>query len=578
MIIESNILMSFLQKCDTIFMGDYMEEKLAILLEKINLDSETKELFFNSKLSHITKKKDNSKCLFEIEIDKPINYGNFLKVLNALTDTFSTFDQIALNFILKKYTSKELEEQTKLVMQSILNEKQMLTNYLENPLKTDEHLICLTVGNIIEEKQATNLMNEVITILHLLGFKCNYEIKVERSLNEKISEEIKADLTRKVNISEKEEKPVVEEVKRPNFRKRIFKVDDERVVMGNVIENSAVTILKTVPVDINEMGALEKLKNLEEAIVEAKVFGIEVIESRKKPGFRIATLKITDNTDSIYAKAFIDGDENFASFAKNVKEGKWYKFRGSIKYDEYAKEITFSLTDINFFDKKEDKRVDTAPIKRVELHAHTMMSQMDGVTKFDLDKHTSELVSNAIKFGYRGVAITDHGGCQAFPICYEIIKNYNKGKPKEEHFKGIYGTELTLVDDSADITFRAKDDDLRNTTYVVFDTETTGFNAGGKDQMIEIGAVKIANGEIIDRFDEFINPGRPLPQKIVDLTCITDDDLAGADTEENVTKRFLEWANGLPMVAHNAKFDMSFVDMACKKYGLPEFSNTVIDT
>ena len=161
---------------------------------------------------------------------------------------------------------------------------------------------------------------------------------------------------------------------------------------------------------------------------------------------------------------------------------------------------------------------------------------------------------------------------------YEIIKNYNKGKPKEEHFKGIYGTELTLVDDSADITFRAKDDDLRSTTYVVFDTETTGFNAGGKDQMIEIGAVKIASGEIIDRFDEFINPGRPLPQKIVDLTCITDDDLAGADNEANVTKRFLEWAEGLPMVAHNAKFDMSFVDMACKKYGLPEFSNTVIDT
>ena len=590
-------------------MGDYMEEKLAILLEKINLDSETKELFFNSKLSHITKKKDNKKCLFEIEIDKPINYENFLKVLNALTDTFSTFDQIALNFILKEYTSEELEEQAKLVMQSILKEKQMFTNYLENPLKTDEHLICLTVGNIIEEKQATNLMNEVIEILHLLGFECNYEIKVERSLNEKISEEIQADLTKKVNISEKEEKPVVEEPKRPNFRKRIFKVDDERVVMGNVIENSAVTILKTVPVDINEMGALEKLKGLEEAIVEAKVFGIEVIESRKKPGFRIATLKITDNTDSIYAKAFIDGDENFASFAKNVKEGNWYKFRGTIKYDEYAKEITFSLTDINFFDKKEDKRVDTAPIKRVELHAHTMMSQMDGVAD------EVALVKAATKLGHLGIAITDHDGCQAFPHVYGEIVKYNKGlkapykemiselenklkdateeekealnKEIAEHkdqmkklplFKGMYGVELELSKDNVDIVVNPDDSDIFTNTYVVFDTETTGFNPGLHDSMIEIGAVKLKDGNVIERFDELINPGHHIDEQITNLTGISDELVSNCDNEKNVTIRFKEWIGNLPLVAHNAKFDKDMLEMAYYKYDLGELKNPVIDT
>ena len=208
-----------------------------------------------------------------------------------------------------------------------------------------------------------------------------------------------------------------------------------------------------------------------------------------------------------------------------------------------------------------------------------MMSQMDSVVKFDLDKHTCELISNAIKAGYRGVAITDHNGCQAFPICYEIIKNYNKTVEDEsKKFKGIYGTELTLVDDELRIVVRPTDEDLKTSTYVVFDTETTGFNAAGGDQMIEIGAVKIQDGEIIDRFDEFINPGRKLPQKIVDLTCITDEMLAEADMEESVTKRFLEWAGANPMVAHNAKFDISFIEMAMKKYNLGIFNSTVIDT
>ena len=244
-----------------------------------------------------------------------------------------------------------------------------------------------------------------------------------------------------------------------------------------------------------------------------------------------------------------------------------------------------------------------------------MMSQMDGLTKINLKDKTCELVSRCIDMGYRGVAITDHNGCQAFPISYGIIKKHNKGvieklnKKKEELleslsnceksekkeletklkelekelknppiFKDLYGTELTLVDDYVDIVIRPNNQDLMETEFVVFDTETTGFNAAGSDQMIEIGAVKIKNGEIIDRFDELINPGRPIPSKITELTHITDEMVKDCDNEENVTKRFLEWIDDLPMVAHNAKFDISFIEMAMKKYKLGEFKNTVIDT
>ena len=312
------------------------------------------------------------------------------------------------------------------------------------------------------------------------------------SFNDEFSKYLK-----NLGLSEVELVPIINDEKRKEIKEEIEnsktdiivnKEPEFKIIMGEEIKSKKITEIKDIIGEENNV------------TVEAYIFGIEEFVSNKS-NFKILTLKISDKTDSILAKIFTREDDEFNKYKAGLKEGKWYAFRGYVKNDTFAKDLVFNVRDIEEIPSKDDEFVDDAEVKRVELHAHTMMSQMDGVTKFDLDKHTSELVSNAIKFGYKGVAITDHGGCQAFPICYEIIKNYNKGKPKEEHFKGIYGTELTLVDDSADITFRAKDDDLRSTTYVVFDTETTGFNAGGKDQMIEIGAVKIGNGTYLRELD-----------------------------------------------------------------------------
>ena len=190
-----------------------------------------------------------------------------------------------------------------------------------------------------------------------------------------------------------------------------------------------------------------------------------------------------------------------------------------------------------------------------------------------------DLLKQAIKWGHKAIGITDHNGCQAFPHIFNFVTSHNKKLGEDETpFKAIYGTELTLIDDSVNIVIRPNDKNMLDQTYVVFDFETTGFNAGGADSIIEIGAVKIHNGEIIDKYDELINPGRKLPQKIIDVTNITDEMLEGKDNEENAVKRFVEWFGDLPMVAHNAKFDVSFLEMAYKKYGLGEFTNPVIDT
>ena len=218
----------------------------------------------------------------------------------------------------------------------------------------------------------------------------------------------------KINPIKKEENPkkkfISKDYKRPPL---IQEPDNENVIIGHEIDTPAVR-LDTV------------IDHLNNVTIEGYIFAdIETIET--KTGLRIMTLKITDETDSIYGKIFINDEEEFVTISKKLKKNTWYKFRGQTKDDTYSNELTFMPKDICKSNRKTEELIDDAPIKRVELHAHTMMSQMDGVTKLDLGKHTCELVEKTIKMGYKGVAITDHSGCQAFPISFGIIKNHNKG-------------------------------------------------------------------------------------------------------------------------------------------------------
>ena len=307
-------------------------------------------------------------------------------------------------------------------------------------------------------------------------------------------------------------------------------------------------------------------------VVEAKVFGTDYFES-SKTDFKIITLKITDFSDSIYCKVFVRDDEEYKRLCKELKSGNWYKIRGYTKNDQFAKELVLNARDIIKIEKTEETIKDIAEEKRVELHCHTKMSQMDGV----IDE--TDVVKQAMKFGMKAVAITDHNGVQGFPHVFSMVTDYNKHlKEGEEPFKAIYGCELLMIDDNVDIVTRPNDKVMLDQTYVVFDFETTGFNAGGSDSIIEIGAVKIKDGMIIEKYDELINPGKPLPQKIIDVTNITDAMLEGKDNEENAVRRFIEWFGDCPMVAHNAKFDVSFLEMAYRKYNFGTFTNPVIDT
>ena len=544
-----------------------MDTKLESILKKINYKNDYFVEFIDAKVDRVNA---NSSKL-DIVIHNKTNLTT--EAYNELEKSFKDFfniEEIYLYIIVDEIDNDKLLNEYKNIIGLLKKEKSLLEIF-EDSLAFEEEKYLIKAAHEFEKATIEKYIPRITEYLEIRGFDIDIDVVLSLEERENIKNTINNDLEIKIPTTKviKQEEKAPTKTNFTNFGKPKYekKEVNEDTIKGRVIKDDAVSI-KTI------------VGEEESVTIEGEVFGTEEFEPSSK-AFKILTIKLTDYTDSIYCKIFSRDEEEFASLKKNCKVGAWLKIRGSTKLDKYAgNEIVLNIRDINKIPPKRTKKiVDDAPVKRVELHAHTMMSQMDGVTKLDLGKHTCELVSNAIDMGYRGVAITDHNGCQAFPISYQLIRAHNKKiENVKDHFKGLYGTELTLVDDTVYVVVRPNDLPLEGTTYVVFDTETTGFNAAGGDQMIEIGAVKLKDGEIIDRFDELINPGYHIPDHISKLTCITDDMVKDSDTEEEVTKRFLSWVGACPLVAHNAKFDISFVSMAMKKYNLGEFNYTVLDT
>ena len=297
-----------------------------------------------------------------------------------------------------------------------------------------------------------------------------------------------------------------------------------------------------------------------EVVIRGKVIRAEKRELRS--GNKLMIFDITDFTDSITVKMFLrEGQEEDATAA--IKEGNFIKIKGITTIDKFDGELTIgSIVGIKKSEDFTSKRVDNAPVKRVELHCHTKMSDMDGVSE------VKDLVKRAKKWGMPALAVTDHGCVQAFP-------DANHALDKGDTFKVLYGVEGYLVDDMKEMVVNSRNQSLDG-EYVVFDIETTGFSPT-KNKIIEIGAVKVRNGEIIDRMDEFVNPEVPIPFDIERLTGINDAMVMGADTVDKVLPRFLEFVGDAALVAHNASFDVSFISHNAGLLGLP-FDPTVLDT
>lgn len=296
-------------------------------------------------------------------------------------------------------------------------------------------------------------------------------------------------------------------------------------------------------------------------VVWGDVFDIEkkVTKSGDK---NIFTIDITDYTGSTTAKVF--NSIKKSAVIDNIKKGDTIVVQGDVEYDKYAGELVVNARSIGTAQKV--KVVDNAEKKRVELHMHTNMSQMDAVTS------AGDLVNRAYQWGHKAVAITDHGVAQAFPDAMKAADKINKD---EEKIKIIYGVEAYFMDDLVE-SVKGDADTGFDGTFICFDIETTGLSAA-RDKITEIGAVKVENGVITDTFSTFANPEMPIPQKITQLTGITDEMVKDAPSQSEAVGAFLEFAGDNVLVAHNAPFDTSFIAKACEDMGR-EYNYTSIDT
>ena len=400
-------------------------------------------------------------------------------------------------------------------------------------------------------------------IKSFFGINSLVEVKYDESLanknynDEKLNEnkEIAKKVIETMKAQAAQEKPVKKESSdnkhksnggnKGGYEKKSYKDEpkNENTILGRNIQGD------TIDISSIDMGSGI-------VTISGDVFKTDIFET--KTGRIILTFFITDYTSSIAVKCFLR-DKDKEHVLENVKKGLYCKVRGEATMDPYAKEVVIMARDINKLTKIE--RMDTAEEKRVELHMHTTMSSMDAVTA------ASKIVERAAKFGHKAVAITDHGVVQAFPDAQIAAKKNN--------IKVIYGVEGYLADNGTPIVINGHEESFDD-EYVVFDIETTGFSSKN-DKIIEIGAVKLKDGEIVDSFSTFVDPKVNIPYKITELTSITQNMVNGQPTIDEVLPKFMEFVGDSVLVAHNAAFDVGFIKKNLMDMG-KTLKNPVMDT
>ncbi len=422
------------------------------------------------------------------------------------------------------------------------------------------------IDKIFNERCGLNVTLQIKYFEKAKSGKCEDDIKITRQVAEIVS--------RIENVKENEESTIPnpsseklpEKKVRGSFKRQPAKPNHPDVIYGKDFEEEVIAIEQIT----GEMG---------EVAIRGKVIGFDTREIRNEK--TIIIFQITDFTDTITVKMFTENDK-LEDLTAGIKKGAFLKIKALSLIDKFDNELTLgSVRGIRKIPDFTTSRQDFSVEKRVELHCHTKMSDMDGVSD------ASSIVRRAYEWGHPAIAITDHGVVQAFPEAFYAWRDLwkaEKGRQKEagmkepdrqDFFKIIYGVEAYIVDDLKDIAANDLGQGL-DETFVVFDLETTGFSPV-KNNIIEIGAVKISGGTIIDRFSSFVNPKEPIPYKIEKLTGISDGQVIDAPEIAQVLPEFLEFAGDAVLVAHNAGFDMSFILEKGRNLGI-EKEYTYVDT
>ena len=489
-----------------------------------------------------------------------------------IVERYQLSEQYTPENLLREYRDsilEELKEQSAVEYNMFLNAKYTFEN---------ENILCLTLEDTIVARGKQDAIVELL--VEIFNERCNVPVEIRvlyeevkeskhKKYNEiRLQQEIQAivegnESRRKEHIEEvkekkseeKKEKTVKPKEEKKPFQKKEFyspikRSDDPNVIYGRNFEDDTIELSQVV----GEMG---------EITIRGKVIQFDTREIRNEK--TIIMFAVTDFTDTIMVKMFAR-NEQLPELLGEIYKGAFLKIKGVTTIDKFDGELTIgSVTGIKKIPDFTTTRKDTSPVKRVELHCHTKMSDMDGVSE------VKSIVKRAHDWGHKAIAITDHGVVQSFPDANHYIETLDKDDP----FKVIYGVEGYLVDDLTDIAVN-EDKQTLDDTFVVFDIETTGFSSV-KDRIIEIGAVKVEKGTIVSRYSTFVNPEVPIPFEITKLTSITDTMVIDAPKIETALPEFMDYVGDAVLVAHNAGFDVGFIEENCKRLGM-ERRLTSVDT
>lgn len=413
------------------------------------------------------------------------------------------------------------------------------------PNVTDDRVMFVAENEIVRDFLVNQALGPIESLYQRLGFpKFSIHTLVDESASEAQIQALKAaQEERNVKLAAK----AAAQIKEATKQQKVAKVDGPARLGKKINPDDDVRRLA----DITE--------EERSVIVEGYIFNKEVRTLRSKR--QLLILEITDYSSSITLKKFSRNPEDEAQF-EAIEEGSWVKARGPVQEDTFMRDLTINAYDINTV--SHPKRQDTAEgQKRVELHLHTTMSQMDATNSI------TEFAKQAKEWGHTAIAITDHAGVQGFPDAFHAAE--------KNGLKMIYGVEANVVDDGVPIGYNSVHVPLKDSIYVVFDVETTGLSAI-YDKVIELSAVKMKNGGVLEEFEEFIDPGFHLSETTTNLTSITDDMVRGSKTEEEVFKLFRDFCGDTIVAGHNVTFDVGFMNTGYARYGMDPIANPIIDT
>ena len=532
------------------------KELFQTLMEQINLHHEPQyqEYFVDGEVEQVLVYKKAKQWVFVLNFNDILPFQVFQDVLNRLKVSFNHVAEVDLRIktIQPKLTDEKISDYWQTAVERSNISSPVVTDILRKSApKIANGIVTLNLANEITKNHLKdNYLGIIQQNFSILGFP---EFRVQLEINKEASDKMhQAYLERKQeqeDILIKQAEKTLANQEAQQSKRAENGGGDGAIQLGNRIPEKE---------EIRQMITITEEER--SVVVQGNIFDSEVRELRS--GRKLLIFKVTDYTSSFSVKMFSNNEQDEMAFER-IKKGKWVKVRGNVQEDTFMRDLVLNARDVNEVQMAERK--DRAPEdeKRVELHLHSNMSQMDAINS------VTDYVAQAAKWGHKAIAITDHAGAQAFPDAHAAGKKHG--------VKILYGIEANIVDDGVPVAYNPSRRELAEDTYVVFDVETTGLSAV-YDKIIELAAVKMYKGNVIDTFEAFINPGVPLSQLIINLTGITDNMLKDAPSEAAVIPKFKEFCEDAILVAHNASFDMGFINKAYEHVGLPEAHNPVIDT